>query len=147
MKIERSDSSELIVVCIMHEHWIASVINSLFQMLNMIDWYFQILKIIWILSCHNTFLRKWLRSDIDSCSSSEIQSQLYYIIWNCCNAIINIMISHSFNERLYWSKMMISHWVSVFEVQRNAFLHFISLQSLKLHEHEMLIVFSLMSLL
>ncbi len=146
IKIERSDSSELIIACIMHEHWITSVINSLFQMLNMIDWHLQISKIIWILPCHSTFLRKWLCFDINSCSSSsETWFQLCYIIQNCYNAIINMMILHSFNERLYWSKIMILHRVSVFKVWRNAFLHFASLQSLKLCEHEMLIVFSLMS--
>ncbi len=45
MKIKKSDLNELIITCIMHEHWIAFIINSLFQMLNMIDWYFQISKI------------------------------------------------------------------------------------------------------
>ncbi len=146
MKIKRSDSSKLIVACIMHEHQIASVIDSLFQILNMTDWHLQISKITWILSRHSTLLWKWLHSDIDSCSSSsENRFQLRYIIWNRCNAIIDMMISHSFNERLYWSKTIIFHWVSVFKVQRNAFLHSASLQSLELHEHEMLIVFSLVS--
>jgi len=94
-----------------------------------------------VLSCKNDCV-----SNINNCSSfSKTWFQLHYIIQNCCNTIINIMILHSFNERLYWLKMMILHQVSVFKVQRNVFLHFMNLQSLELCEHEMLIVFSLVS--